>query len=315
MSGPGGGFAGDAAGPAPAPGERDGGVAVMVRCEGLVQVYGDPGEEITALRGVDLAVAEGDTLALLGPSGAGKSTLLWLLAGLLRPTAGVVEVCGRRVGDLTGRSAADMRLRDVGVVLQNPGRNLLHSETALGNVLFAQGPTRRSRAVKRRRAAGLLDAVGLGPAARRTAGRLSGGEQQRLALAVALANGPRLLLADEPTSQLDHASAGAVVDLIRAANEDLGTTVVVVTHDPDVGSALGRTVTIRDGRVGAEGHQGEDYLVVSRDGSVQLPDEILHGSLPPGSLARAVATADGVVLRRVDLERGSRGDGPERGRG
>jgi putative ABC transport system ATP-binding protein len=226
----------------------------------------------------------------------------------------VVEVCGRRVGDLTGRSAADMRLRDVGVVLQNPGRNLLHSETALGNVLFAQGPTRRSRAVKRRRAAGLLDAVGLGPAARRTAGRLSGGEQQRLALAVALANGPRLLLADEPTSQLDHESAGAVVDLIRAANEDLGTTVVVVTHDPDVGSALGRTVTIRDGRVGAEGHQGEDYLVVSRDGSVQLPDEILHGSLPPGSLARAVATADGVVLRRVDLERGSRGDGPERGR-
>ena len=174
MSGPGGGFAGDAAGPAPVPGERDGAVAVMVRCEGLVQVYGDPGEEITALRGVDLAVAEGDTLALLGPSGAGKSTLLWLLAGLLRPTAGVVEVCGRRVGDLTGRSAADMRLRDVGVVLQNPGRNLLHNETALGNVLFAQGPTRRSRAVKRRRAAGLLDAVGLGPAARRAAGRLSG---------------------------------------------------------------------------------------------------------------------------------------------
>jgi putative ABC transport system ATP-binding protein len=202
---------------------------------------------------VDLAVAEGDTVALLGPSGAGKSTLLWLLAGLLRPTAGLVEVCGRRVGDLTGRSAADMRLRDVGVVLQNPGRNLLHNETALGNVLFAQGPTRRSRAVKRRRAAGLLDAVGLGPATRRTAGRLSGGEQQRLALAVALANGPRLLLADEPTSQLDHETAGAVVGLIRAANEDLGTTVVVVTHDPDVGSALGRTVTIRDGRRGPRG--------------------------------------------------------------
>jgi putative ABC transport system ATP-binding protein len=285
-------------------GERDGNGAVVVRCEGLVQVYGDRGEEVTALRGVDLAVAEGDTLALLGPSGAGKSTLLWLLAGLLRPTAGLVEVCGRRLGELSGRSAADMRLRDVGVVLQNPGRNLLHNETALGNVLFAQGPTRRSRAVKRRRAAGLLDAVGLSPVARRAAGRLSGGEQQRLALAVALANGPRLLLADEPTSQLDHDTAGTVVDLIRAANEDLGTTVVVVTHDPDVGSALGRTVTIRDGRVGAEGHQGEDYLVVSRDGSVQLPDAVLQSTLPPGSLARAVTTADGVQLRRVDLERG-----------
>jgi ABC-type lipoprotein export system ATPase subunit len=158
--------------------------------------------------------------------------------------------------------------------------------------------------VKRRRAAALLDAVGLARVAGRPAGRLSGGELQRLALAVALANGPRLLLADEPTSQLDHESAGAVVDLIRAANEDLGTTVVVVTHDPDVGAALGRTITIRDGRVGAEGQAGEDYLVVSRDGSVQLPAEVLEGTLPPGSLARAVPTADGVELHRVPRERG-----------
>ncbi len=277
--------------------------AAMVRCEGLVQVYGAPGHEVTALRGVDLTVAEGETLALLGPSGAGKLTLLWLFAGLLRPTAGRVEVCGRRLTDLTARAAADLRLREVGVVLQNPGRNLLHNETATGNVLFAQGPTRRRRTVKRRRAAGLLDAVGLSQVAHRPAGRLSGGEQQRLALAVALANGPRLLLADEPTSQLDHGSAGPVIDLIRAANEDLGTTVVVVTHDPAVGAALGRTVTIRDGRVGAEGHQGEDYLVVSRDGSVQLPAEVLEGTLPPGSLARAVPTAEGVELRRVQTGR------------
>jgi putative ABC transport system ATP-binding protein len=275
----------------------------VVRCEGLVQVYGDPGQEVTALRGVDLRVAQGDSVALLGPSGAGKSTLLWLLAGLLRPTAGLVEVCGRRLGDLTARSAAQLRLRDVGVVLQNPGRNLLHNETGTGNMLFAQGPTRRSRAEKRRRSADLLDAVGLSRVARRPAGRLSGGEQQRLALAVALANGPRLLLADEPTSQLDHESAAAVVDLIRVAHDDLGTSVVVVTHDPAVGSALGRTVTIRDGRVGAEGHAGEDYLVVSRDGSVQLPAEILEGALPPGSLARAVPTADGVELHRVQMER------------
>jgi len=109
--------------------------------------------------------------------------------------------------------------------------------------------------------------------------------------------------ADEPTSQLDHESAAAVVDLIRAANDDLGTTVVVVTHDPAVGGALGRTVTIRDGRVGSEGHAGEDYLVVSRDGSVQLPAEVLEAALPPGSLARAVPTAEGVELRRVAAER------------
>jgi ABC-type lipoprotein export system ATPase subunit len=195
-----------------------------------------------------------------------------------------------------------MRLREVGIVMQNPGRNLLHNATAAGNVLYAQRPTRRSRAAKRRRTADLLDAVGLTRVARRAAGRLSGGEQQRLAVAVALANGPQLLLADEPTSQLDHRSAANVVELIQAANQDLGTTIIVVTHDPAVGTALGRTVTIRDGRVGAEGHAGEDYLVVSRDGSVQLPNEVLEAALPPGSLARAVPTADGVQLHRVNRE-------------
>jgi putative ABC transport system ATP-binding protein len=275
----------------------------MVRCDGLVQVYGTPGQEVTALRGVDLTVAEAETVALLGPSGAGKSTLLSLFAGLLRPTAGIVEVCSRRLSDLTPKAAAEMRLRDVGVVMQNPGRNLLPYETAIGNLLIAQVPTRRSWAVKRRRSVALLDSVGLANLARRPAGRLSGGEQQRLAVAVALANGPRLLLADEPTSQLDHGSAAAVIDLIRTANQDLGTTVVVVTHDQAVGSALGRTVTIRDGRVGTEGHAGEDLLVVSRDGSVQLPTEVLEAALPPGSLARAIPTAEGVELRRVNVAR------------
>jgi putative ABC transport system ATP-binding protein len=276
--------------------------ATVVRCEGLVQVYGTSGQEVTALRGVDLTVGAADTVALLGPSGAGKSTLLWLLAGLLQPTAGIAEVCGRRLSDLTPRAAAEMRLREVGIVMQNPGRNLLHSATAAGNVLYAQRPTRRSRAAKRRRTGDLLDAVGLTRVARRAAGRLSGGEQQRLAVAVALANGPQLLLADEPTSQLDHRSAASVIELIQAANQDLGTTIIVVTHDPAVGTALGRTVTIRDGRVGAEGHAGEDYLVVSRDGSVQLPNEVLEAALPPGSLARAVPTADGVQLHRVNRE-------------
>lgn len=276
--------------------------APVIVCENVVHVYGSPGQEVTALRGVDLTVRETETVALLGPSGAGKSTLLWLLAGLFRPTAGVVEVCGQRVPELSARSAAELRLRQVGVVLQTPGRNLLPYETATGNVLFAQVPTRRSMAVKRRRAAGLLDAVGLSGVAHRAARRLSGGEQQRLAVAVAVSNGPRLLLADEPTSQLDHASAAAVIDLLKAANEDLGTTVIVVTHDPAVATALGRTVTIRDGRVGAEGRSGQDYVVVGRDGTVQLPPDMLD-VLPPGSLARAVRTRAGVELRGVDPDR------------
>jgi putative ABC transport system ATP-binding protein len=269
------------------------------RCEAVVKVYGTAGQEVTALRGVDLVVEEGEMVALLGPSGAGKSTLLWLLAGLMRPTAGLVEVHGRRLAALSAREGANIRLREVGVVLQTPARNLIAHETAMGNVLFAQRPTRRSRGAKRRRAAALLDAVGLPTAGRQRAGRLSGGEQQRLAIAVALANGPRLLLADEPTSQLDRDSADAVLALIRAANADLGTTVVAVTHDPDVGTALGRTVTIRDGRVGAEGRAGEEYVVVGRDGSIQLPDDLLD-LLPPGSLAQARRTWRGVELLPVD---------------
>jgi putative ABC transport system ATP-binding protein len=274
----------------------------IVYCSNLVQIYGEAGQQVTALRGVDLTVNAGETVALLGPSGAGKSTLLWLLAGLLRPTAGRVEVCGMQLADMKASQATNMRLRDIGIVMQNPGRNLLQYESVAGNVLFAQAPTRRTRAMKRRRTMGLLEAVGLERLAARPAGRLSGGEQQRLALAVALANGPRLLLADEPTSQLDHRSAALVTGLLQAANEDLGTTVIVVTHDQQVGQSFGRTITIRDGKVGAEGHAGEDYLVVARDGSVQLPPDLLD-ALPPGSLAKAVRTEAGVELQRADVER------------
>lgn len=275
---------------------------VIVRCENLVQIYGTEGRQVTALRGVDLTVTEGESVALLGPSGAGKSTLLWLLAGLLRPSAGLVEVCGVTVGELKPAEARNMRLRDIGIVMQNPGSNLIPHETVAGNVLFAQTPTRRTRSAERRRSLALLAAVGLDRLARRTAGRLSGGEQQRLAVAVALANGPRLLLADEPTSQLDHSSGALVTDLLRAASRDLGTSVIVVTHDQQVGQAFGRTVTIRDGKVGAEGRSGEDFLIVGRDGSVQIPPDLLD-AMPPGTLARATRTEHGIELRRAEPRR------------
>ena len=274
----------------------------VVRCENLVQIYGTEGQQVTALRGVDLTVAEGEAVALLGPSGAGKSTLLWLLAGLIRPTSGLVEVCGTTIAELKPAEARSMRLRDVGMVMQNPGSNLMPHETVAGNVLFPQTPTRRTRSAERRRAMALLAAVGLDQLAGRTAGRLSGGEQQRLAVAVALANGPRLLLADEPTSQLDHRSGALVTALLRAASRDLGTTVIVVTHDQQVGQAFGRTVTIRDGKVGAEGHSGEDFLIVARDGSVQIPPDLLD-VMPPGTLARAMRTEHGIELRRAQPRR------------
>jgi ABC-type lipoprotein export system ATPase subunit len=280
-----------------------------VRCENLVHVFGTPGNEVAALRGVDLVIEPGEMVALLGPSGAGKTTLLWHLAGLLKPTAGIVEVNGRPLSALGGKALTSIRLREIGLLLQNPASNLLLSRTALGNVLFAQSPTRRSRAVKRERSLALLERVGLADAANRAAGLMSGGEQQRLALAVALANGPRLLLADEPTSQLDPASAADVIELIQAANASLGTTVVAVTHDPEVAAALGRTITIRDGRVGSAGHGGREFVVVGKDGTLALPADLLD-EFPPGSLAEAIrAEGGGVLLRRVDS--GSL-EGPER---
>jgi ABC-type lipoprotein export system ATPase subunit len=274
--------------------------APAVCCENLVHVFGTPGNEVAALRGVDLTIAPGEMVALLGPSGAGKTTLLWHLAGLLKPTAGIVEINGLPLTGLTGRALTSMRLREIGLLLQNPASNLLPSRTALGNVLFAQSPTRRTRAMKRKRALALLDRVGLAEAARRPAGMLSGGEQQRLALAVALANGPKLLLADEPTSQLDPTSAADVIELIQAANASLGTTVVAVTHDPEVAAALGRTVTIRDGRVGSAGHGDREFVVIGKDGTLTLPTDLLD-EFPPGSLAEATrAEGGGVLLRRVD---------------
>jgi ABC-type lipoprotein export system ATPase subunit len=270
-----------------------------VRCERLFHVYSSAGQETTALRGVDLEVLEGDTVGLLGPSGSGKSTLLWILAGLTRPTAGTVEMFGRSLAGLGARQAGLLRVFDVGIVLQTPGRNLLAHETATGNMAFAQRASRGPAALRRRRAGELLELVGLGPVAHRRAGALSGGEQQRLAVAAALANGPRLVLADEPTSQLDHSSARQVLEALQAANRELGTTILTVTHDGAVGAAMDRTVTIRDGRVGLEGRSGQEYLVVGRDGTVQLPEPYLD-LFPPGSLASAQRTPHGVELRPVE---------------
>jgi putative ABC transport system ATP-binding protein len=270
-----------------------------VYCDNLVHVYGTPGSEVAALRGVDLTVQAGEMVALLGPSGAGKTTLLWHLAGLLRPTAGRVEINGHRLAELGASALARFRVAEVGLLLQNPARNVLPYQSAFGNLLFAQAPARRGTRAKRRRATDLLDRVGLAGAAHHRAGRLSGGEQQRLALALALVNEPALLLADEPTTQLDPASAAAVIELIRDANGRHGTTVVAVTHDPAVAAALGRTITIRDGRVGAEGRAGQEYVVIGRDGTLQLPDEFTD-VFPPGSLARAERRDGGVFLHQVD---------------
>ena len=286
---------------------------IPVSCHGLVHIYRLEGNDVVALSGVDLDVAGGEVVGLLGPSGSGKSTLLNLFAGLLRPSAGRLTVGSHEIARMDERGLARMRAGDVGVVLQGAMRNLLPYASPVDNVRFAQrGARRLARGADDALDAGLLpeplevlDLVGLADAARTPLTGLSPGQRQRLAVGVGLAARPGLLLLDEPTSQLDHEGRDEVLAAVGNINRDLGTTVVAVTHDPEVAERLPRTVTIRDGRVGAEGRRGEDFAVVARDGSLTLPPDVLE-RVPPGSLLRVtIVDEDAVRLDRTDTSGGS----------
>ena len=259
------------------------GVRVVTR--GLVHIYRAEGHDVAALSGIDLVVAAGERLALLGPSGAGKSTLLTLFGGLLRPSAGRILVGEHEMAQLTEAQLDAVRDTEIGMVLQGAVRNLLPYLSARGNVEFAQAAARR-RGREVPEVDEVLALVGFpGESVDSPLGQLTPGHLQLLAVAVAVACRPGLLLGDEPTSQLDHGARDVVLDALAQVNEQWGTTVVVVTHDPEVAARMPRTITIRDGRVGAEGRAGEEFAVVSADGSVPLPPHAL-AALPPGSLLR-----------------------------
>ena len=224
-----------------------------VVCEQLTHVYrDDEGTEVSALADLDLRVERGEAVALLGPSGVGKSTLLTLLAGLIRPTRGRIWIDGTEVTTLSERMLLRLRARDLGMVLQTPARNLLPYATAGQNVAFGQRSPRVGRRARRAEADALLERVGLAPYRNRAARLMSGGQQQRLAVAVALAGQPSVLLADEPTSQLDTVSGDAVVDLMLDAHDRHGTTLVVVTHDRHVSDRLDTTYVLHQGTLTAD---------------------------------------------------------------
>jgi ABC-type lipoprotein export system ATPase subunit len=272
--------------------------AVRVVSEGLVQIYPtEDGEDVVALRSVDLDLAPGSRFSLLGPSGSGKSTLINLLAGLLRPTAGRLRVGDHELATMSETELVGYRGGGVGTLVQGAARNLLPYLTAEQNVEFSRLGLPRRRRRRLRPVPDLLDVVGAAHLARRQVAALSGGEQQRVALAVALANEPGLLLADEPTSQLGVEHREGVVEALCHANDALGATLVVVTHDVAVAAAVGSTVTIRDGRVGSMGHEDGDFVVVASDGSVQLPPSARR-RWSPGTLLRA--DDDGTGLRLTE---------------
>ena len=272
-----------------------------VHCIGLVHLYRSEQAQVVALRGIDLDIDAGEVVAILGPSGTGKSTLLRLLGGLMQPSAGRILVGGLDLTSMSSKELRAYRASMVGIVLQDAGTNLIGYGSAEENVWFAQ-----------RGARGMSDDLPTPESLLRLAGSegvgsqpvqlLSGGAQQRVALAVGVAAAPPLLLVDEPTTQLDAAARDDVIGALLRINAERATTIVMVTHDPAVAAAVPRTVTIRDGRVGAEGRHGKEYAIVAKDGTIQLPPELL-AVLPPDTLVRLHAHDDGVDLRRAELDR------------
>lgn len=278
---------------------------VAVRCVNVVQIYTTAGgHDVVALRGVNLDIAPGEQVALLGPSGSGKSTLLSLFGGVLRPSAGRVLVGGTDISRIKEAELGRLRSGTVASLLQGAARNLLPYATPEENVVFARKAL--SAAARRRLPApeALLDALGMGDLVGRPLAGMSGGEKQRVAFAAAVSSGAGLLLADEPTSQLSHDDRDAMVELIHVVNREFGTTVVLVTHDPEVASRMPRSITIRNGRIGSEGRRGFDFGVVDEDGAVHIPDD-LATRFPAGTLVQFEDTAEGVLLRAVD-EQGDR---------
>jgi ABC-type lipoprotein export system ATPase subunit len=254
----------------------------VIVCDNLVRIYKVADLEVVALQGLDLVVEPGEMIAIVGASGSGKSTLLNILGGLDAPTAGRATVAGYDLGRLGRRARTRYRREVVGVVWQQTAQNLLPYLDALENVelpmAFAGSAGRRDRAER------LLTLVGLEDRLRNRPDQLSGGEQQRVAIAVALANEPAVLLADEPTGELDSATSAEIFEVLRRINTELGTTVVIVTHDALVSEHVARTVAIRDGRTSSvvlrrteRAHDGEhrviseEFAVLDRAGRLQLP--------------------------------------------
>jgi putative ABC transport system ATP-binding protein len=259
----------------------------MIVCDRLVRIYTGENIEVQALQGLDLLITEGELTALIGAAGSGKSTLMNILAGLDTPTAGTVRVAGHDLAAATARERLAYRRSVVGFIWQQTSRNLLPYMTARQNVMLPMRFGSLRRRERMRRADFLLGTLGITHCASRTPDRMSGGEQQRAAIATALANQPKVLLADEPTGELDSSTAQEVFAALQTANRELGTTLLVVSHDPAVSAQVHRTIAIRDGRTSSETirHAATDehgrtelhareYAVLDSADRIQLPREM-----------------------------------------
>ncbi len=295
---------------------------VMIECDGLVKIYKTKDIEVLALQGLDLTVRRGELMAIIGNSGSGKSTFLNMIGGLDRPSAGKLYVDGKNLFQLTEEELVDYKRSTVGFVWQNNARNLLPYLTAWENVmtpmLFRQDSM--TEAEKKQRAEELLALVGLSERKDNKLSQLSGGEQQRVAIAIALANDPKLLLADEPTGAVDRRTADDILDMFRRLNETLGVTIVIVTHDKELASKVNRVISIRDGKTSSERimkseykqrleditinwneeEVQEEFAVLDRAGRIQIPSELLQEMGMKGNKVKLELVDGKIVIEKPE---------------
>lgn len=290
--------------------------ARMIECENLVKIYKTKDMEVVALQGLDLIVEAGELMAIIGNSGSGKSTLLNMLGGLDKPSAGKLLVDGKDLLKFSDTRLIRYKRDTVGFVWQNNARNLIPFLSAQENVevpmMLSGKASRRARALQ------LLDMVGLLNRRNNKLSQLSGGEQQRVAIAIALANNPKMLLADEPTGSVDSKTAALILDAFRELNRTFGITVVIVTHDRQISKKVDRVVAIRDGRTSSEfirkksyaeelqemgngtfaveGETHEELAVLDRAGRLQIPSEYINALGLKGNKVKVELEGDRVVL-------------------
>jgi ABC-type lipoprotein export system ATPase subunit/bifunctional DNA-binding transcriptional regulator/antitoxin component of YhaV-PrlF toxin-antitoxin module len=298
----------------------------LIICDNLVRIYQVSDLEVVALQGLDLEVAAGEMLGIVGASGSGKSTLLNILGGLDRPSAGRVSVDEQDLLKLSDRALDRYRRSQVGFVWQQTARNLIPYLSARENVALPMTVAGVGLRKKRARSRELLEAVGLWEHRKHRLAQLSGGQQQRVAIAVALANEPKLLLADEPTGEVDSVTAQAILDLLRRFNETRNLTTIIVTHDQRIARQVDRVIAIRDGRTSSEVIRGDrskevddkgddvrseddlplvedvslfsEHVVVDSAGRLQVPKDYLE-QVGIGDRVTLDVTDGGIVIRPV----------------
>lgn len=293
---------------------------VIIQADNLVKIYKTKDIEVVALQGLDLSVEQGEMMAIIGSSGSGKSTFLNMLGGLDRPSAGKLYVDKKNLFSMTDKELIEYKRRTVGFVWQNNGRNLLPYLSAYENIMMPM--ELNSIKERKERADMLLDMVGLTRKKNNRMQEMSGGEQQRIAIAIALANSPKVLLADEPTGSVDTKTSNYIFDVFKRMNQELGITIVIVTHDVSLSKKVQRVAAIRDGKISSERILKEDYAervknadktvdwheaetqdefaILDRSGRLQLPPDMLAGMNLKDNKVRVISSDGKIILENPE---------------